>query len=150
VRPALPLTAFTVDLRLIRSRGTTVVVRQPTASNGFTTVIEFDDVDPPGPAWYIVEFDLPKTVPPLVQMRQRVRELQDAGVLRAGQANALLVKLDGVQEKRLDGRLTPACGQLQAFAHQVKAFGRAGQLTRSDVAWFEVRVSEVAQQVCVP
>jgi len=32
----------------------------------------------------------------------------------------------------------------------VKAFGRAGQLTGSDVAWFEVRVSEVAQQVCVP
>jgi hypothetical protein len=149
VAPPLPDRAFTVDLSRIRSRGETTVLQQPTAANDYTTIIGFDDVAPSGPAWYIVEFDVPASVPPLQLMRQRVQHLFEHGVLNRGQATALDAKLSGVQSKRHDERLTAACGQLGAFDHQVKAFGRAGILTHEQASWFTLHAAEVAAEVCV-
>ena len=48
VRPSL------VTLELIESRHETSIVEFPTAANGFTTVIEFDDNPPSGSAFYVV------------------------------------------------------------------------------------------------
>lgn len=149
VRPALPPTAFTVDLRLIRSREATTVVQQPTASNDFTTVIEFDDVNSLGPAWYIVEFDVPQLVAPLQLMKREIRKLQNQGVLNRGQANALLAKLEGVQAKKHDHRMAAACGQLGAFDHQVAGFARSGILRTADARRLGDWSAQVSSVVCL-
>lgn len=146
--PVMPDQAFTVTLRILRGRGETTVVQQPTKDNDFTTVIEFNDNPQPGPAWYIVEFDLPDAGTLLGQLRTEVQRLVASGELGAGRGNALAVKLRGVMPRASREHLAAACGQLRAFDHQIAAFGRVGILSRVETAWFRARADRVAVILC--
>ena len=59
----------------------------------------------------------------------KVEELEDAGVLNKGQANALIKKLEAAQESINKGNYNAAINQLNAFINQVSAFMNAGILT---------------------
>ena len=58
-----------------------------------------------------------------------VRALLSADVLTAGQANALLAKLDAATESINGGNDTEAAHQLGAFVNQVRALVNSGTLT---------------------
>jgi hypothetical protein len=55
VEPALPAAPMVVTLEKIRCRENASVVQQPTAENGFTTIVEFDDSRTGGADWYEVK-----------------------------------------------------------------------------------------------
>ena len=44
-----------VSLKLVSGRGTASVIQQPSSSNNYTAIVEFDDREPGGAAWYKVE-----------------------------------------------------------------------------------------------
>lgn len=146
--PAILDVAFAVDLRILRGRGEITVVQQPSEDNDFTTIIEFNDNPPSGPAWYIVEFDLPNAGDLLEPIRDKVRRLVASGKLEPGRGHALRVKLRGVVTKEAQGRHLAACGQLAAFDHQVAAFGRAGVLNAAAADRLSARTDRVSDLVC--
>lgn len=53
--PALPQTAMTLEARSVEGRGRTAIVQQPTRENGWTLIVEFDDVGHNGAEWYVAE-----------------------------------------------------------------------------------------------
>jgi hypothetical protein len=61
VNPPLPSQDMTVVLREIQVRQEVSVIQQPSAANDYTLIIEFNDNQPGGAAWYTVEFDVPGT-----------------------------------------------------------------------------------------
>ncbi|HEX2680791.1 MAG TPA: hypothetical protein VHQ03_05810, partial [Candidatus Dormibacteraeota bacterium] len=61
-----------------------------------------------------------------------VDNLNVAGVLNDGQANALIVKLEhAIKSLTLKPNQPTGCNQLQAFVNQVNAFVKAGILTQA-------------------
>ena len=58
-----------------------------------------------------------------------VEDLRAAGVLTEDQAQGLIDKLNAAVASLGAGRITPGCGQLDAFLNQVHAFVKAGILT---------------------
>jgi hypothetical protein len=54
--PALPSTDFQVLLNVVQARGLLAIVEYPSAANGYRVVIEFNDNQLSGAAWY--EFEL--------------------------------------------------------------------------------------------
>jgi hypothetical protein len=60
---------------------------------------------------------------------QAIQQLQAAGDLNGGNANALIVKVEGAIAKIASGDLAAATQKLEAFVNQVEAFVRAGKLT---------------------
>jgi hypothetical protein len=66
---------------------------------------------------------------PFLDLREDVEALGAAGVLNAGNTNALLVKLDAAQAALARGSDEAARGSLGAFINQVNAFVRTGKLT---------------------
>lgn len=63
--PALPLEELTVQLIEVQSRNSTSIIELPTASNGFSTVVEFNDNPLGGSEIYIarLEFDIVTEAP---------------------------------------------------------------------------------------
>jgi hypothetical protein len=57
VSPAIPSRAAKVTLRTIRSRGETTILQQPSAANGYTLIIEFNDNPQGGSDDYVVAVD---------------------------------------------------------------------------------------------
>lgn len=57
-----------------------------------------------------------------------IQSLVDRGILKTGQGNALIAKLQAAINQMNIGNLTPACNQLSAFIKQVKALILAGTL----------------------
>jgi hypothetical protein len=53
--PALPRTAMTLEVRSVEGRGITSIVQQPMLENGWTLIIDFDDVGYNGSEWYVAE-----------------------------------------------------------------------------------------------
>ena len=51
--PALPRTATTLEVRWVAGRGGTTIVQQPTLENGWTLIVEFDDVGYNASEWYV-------------------------------------------------------------------------------------------------
>ncbi len=62
-------------------------------------------------------------------LRREVVRLAAAGVLNAGQSNALLAKLNGAYQKLEDREPETAANKVRAFANQVDAFVRSGLLS---------------------
>lgn len=58
-----------------------------------------------------------------------IQDLQDAGVINGGNANALITKLEGALAKIDAGQPGPAVNKLEAFVSQVQAFVNTGKLT---------------------
>jgi hypothetical protein len=50
--PLLALQAQTVGLDIVQARERVDIIQQPDQSNGFTLIVEFDDIAPPGADWY--------------------------------------------------------------------------------------------------
>lgn len=50
--PVLAAQPQTVALDIIQARANVNIVQQPDADNGFTLIVEFDDIGPGGPDWY--------------------------------------------------------------------------------------------------
>jgi phospholipase/lecithinase/hemolysin len=65
----------------------------------------------------------------VAMLKDQVVRLTAAGVLNAGQSNALLSKLDGAHRELADRKPKTAVNKVQAFANQVSAFVRTGQLS---------------------
>lgn len=63
-----------------------------------------------------------------------VLDLVDAGVLNAGQGNALISKLENAIAKIEDGQTNAAVNQLQAFINQVMSLEEEGILTTGQAA----------------
>lgn len=61
--PALPGLAQTVTLTPIEVRSGAYIVQQPSAENGYTLRVEFNDNGPGGAAWYEVGLDYTPAVP---------------------------------------------------------------------------------------
>jgi hypothetical protein len=53
--PALPAVAMTVTMTKVHCRDLASIVQQPEAANDFTTIIELNDDQSPGPDWYEVK-----------------------------------------------------------------------------------------------
>ena len=53
--PALPRTAMTLEVRSVAGRGRTEIVQQPTLENGWTLIVEFDDVYHNSAEWYVAD-----------------------------------------------------------------------------------------------
>jgi hypothetical protein len=68
--PALPSTAATVTLNVISARDSLSIYQYPTAANSNTLILDFNDDQSSGPAWYdalvTVTTDAPAPVPPVV------------------------------------------------------------------------------------
>ena len=63
--PPLPADGLPVTLTVITARGAVSVIEQPSASNNYTFVLEFNDVPIGSAAWYEVQLDIPEVpVPP--------------------------------------------------------------------------------------
>ncbi len=67
----------------------------------------------------------------IAEMRMKVAELVDDGVLNKGQGNALTTKLDGAMAKLDRNNKKAAANQLKAFVNQVEAFQKSKRLTRT-------------------
>lgn len=61
VAPPLPATGQPLVLTALDVRHEVGIVQQPSAANDFTLIIDFDDMEPSGSAWYVVEIDLSST-----------------------------------------------------------------------------------------
>lgn len=76
VEPSLPEEELEIDLRLIEGRGSVAAVENPSESNGYRAIIEFDDTAVAGAEWYLVEFDV-RPQPPIPDGTLRVGALID-------------------------------------------------------------------------
>ncbi|MGA2265825.1 MAG: PEP-CTERM sorting domain-containing protein [Phycisphaerae bacterium] len=56
--PALPATDMTVDLTAIQARSELSIFQYPTAANGYTLILDFNDDDPSGADWYEAKVDI--------------------------------------------------------------------------------------------
>lgn len=65
----------------------------------------------------------------VAMLKDKVLNLTAEGVLKAGNSNALLVKLDGAYKKLEDREPKTAANKIRAFANQVNAFVRTGKLS---------------------
>lgn len=86
--------------------------------------------------------------PDISDLISEVAELADNGVLKKGQANALLQKLENAARMVDEGKTHAACGQLQAFVNQVDALMRAGQLPQTIGAGLIDTANYVIGQFC--
>jgi hypothetical protein len=68
-------------------------------------------------------------------LKDEVLHLTTAGVLKSGNYNALLVKLDGAYKKSEDSDPKTAVNKMRAFANQVSAFVRTGRTTFGRGLW---------------
>jgi hypothetical protein len=68
----------------------------------------------------------------LERLAEEVENLEDAGVLNAGQAHALTNHLDAAAALLDDGRTAQAVQRLHAFIRQVEALVRGGDLSDAD------------------
>jgi hypothetical protein len=66
------------------------------------------------------------------QIINSVNDLQNAGALNGGQANALTAKLEAAIQQLDKGNSTPAANQLEAFVNQLDAFVKTGVLTAAE------------------
>jgi hypothetical protein len=64
----------------------------------------------------------------IADLIERIRDLQDQGVLNRGLANALVQKIAVIERGLRGGQLTAAANLVQAFGHQVNALRKAGIL----------------------
>jgi phospholipase/lecithinase/hemolysin len=65
----------------------------------------------------------------VAMLKDKVLQLTGEGVLKAGNSNALLVKLDGAYRKLEDSKGKTAANKMRAFANQVEAFVQTGKLS---------------------
>jgi hypothetical protein len=52
-----------VNLNVIQARQSVQIIQQPLPGNNYTLIVEFDDMDPGGAEWYIIELDFPYDIP---------------------------------------------------------------------------------------
>lgn len=72
-----------------------------------------------------------------------VQQLRADGELNAGNANALIVKLQAAQKHFERDQFGGALGPLQAVLNQISAFVRAGKLTEADAAQLRELIEDV-------
>lgn len=86
--------------------------------------------NPPGSPNQIGYYLLTPTPPSLVgDLIGAVLDLLEGGVLGAGNANALIVKLEGAISQLEKGNTGPAVNKIEAFVNQVQALMQSGELT---------------------
>jgi probable HAF family extracellular repeat protein len=77
-----------------------------------------------------------------------VGELVDGGVLKEGNGNALIQKLENAVRMLEEDKDPATCGQLQAFVNQVEALTDTGRLPEEIAAGLIDAASSVIDQVC--
>ncbi len=77
-----------------------------------------------------------------------VGELVDGGVLKEGNGNALIQKLENAARMLEEDKDPATCGQLQAFVNQVEALADTGRLPEELAAGLIDAASSVIDQVC--
>jgi hypothetical protein len=63
VCPGLGEQEQNVALSVIQARQSVQIIQQPLSGNNYTLIVEFDDMDPGGAEWYIIELDFPYDIP---------------------------------------------------------------------------------------
>ncbi len=82
----------------------------------------------------------------VAMIQDEVLHLTAAGVLREGNSNALLAKLNGAYCKLEDREPETAASKLQAFVNQVEALVRTGRLTAEQAELLLVGANGVMSQ----
>ena len=75
-----------------------------------------------------LEVDIANAIDGVRDLIEEIDELEEDGVLGAGNANALRSKLENVIKSLEKGNVTPAINQLGAFINQVESFVKTGKL----------------------
>jgi hypothetical protein len=63
VCPGISAVEQNVTLSVIQARESATIIQQPSVDNSYTLIVEFNDNEPGGAAWYIIKLDFPYATP---------------------------------------------------------------------------------------
>lgn len=89
VSPAISAVDQTVTFNAIQARENLSILQQPSAGNGYTLILDFNDNNTGGGAWYVLDLDVPYVDETPVVTPQAVPSLSEWGMILLMAATAI-------------------------------------------------------------